>query len=217
MKIRSAVFHSSAPDLAHCPPSEQPEFAFIGRSNVGKSSLINLLTGTHDLARVSDQAGKTRLINFFTINQSWSLVDLPGYGYAKVGKAARARFSAFVGEYLQHRPNLVGTFVLIDSRHSPQKIDLEFLTWMASKGLPLVLVFTKIDQLSPTAAKARQEAFLAEMSEISTDKPEFVCCSAKTGEGKAEILSLIESALTGQGATSPTSESPKPENGEPLP
>ena len=130
MIIRSAALLGSAPDLASCPASDLPEFAFIGRSNVGKSSLVNLLTRVKGLAKVSDTPGKTRLINFFLVNENWALVDLPGYGYAKVGRKDRANFSSFVADYLQNRPNLLGTFVLIDSRLTPQKIDLEFLDWM---------------------------------------------------------------------------------------
>lgn len=195
MKIRTATFQASAPDLASCPPSDRPEFAFIGRSNVGKSSIINMLTKADDLAKVSGTPGKTRLINFFTINATWSLVDLPGYGYAKVGRKDRGDFSAFVADYLQNRPNLVGTFVLIDSRLTPQKIDLDFLRWMVDCGLPFVLLFTKTDKLSGTEAQESVEAFLVAMREISEERPEIVLSSAKLGHGRTDTLALIASAL----------------------
>ncbi|MEI6491839.1 MAG: ribosome biogenesis GTP-binding protein YihA/YsxC [Verrucomicrobiota bacterium] len=195
MKITNAVFQSSAPDLAACPESDLPEFAFIGRSNVGKSSLINMLTREEGLAKVSRVPGKTRLINFFTINNTWSLVDLPGYGYAKVGKKERSSFSAFVAEYLQRRPNLLGTFVLIDCRLSPQKLDLEFLQWMVGCGLPFVIAFTKADKLTGKAAQKNIAAFLAAMREISEEPPDYVLSSSKSDTGRTEILGLIASAL----------------------
>ena len=195
MKITSAVFQASSPDLATCPESGLPEFAFIGRSNVGKSSLINMLTRKEGLAKVSRIPGKTRLINFFTINNTWSLVDLPGYGYAKVGKKERGSFSAFVADYLQHRPNLLGTFVLIDSRLSPQRLDLEFLGWLVGCGLPFVLAFTKTDKLTDKAVQKNIEAFLASMREISEEPPEFVASSSESDLGRKEILGLIASAL----------------------
>jgi GTP-binding protein len=195
LKILSADFLISAPDLASCPSSELPEFAFIGRSNVGKSSMINLLTQRKNLAKVSGTPGKTSLINFFTINEAWSLVDLPGYGYAKVSKKERSRFSASVAEYLQHRPNLMGTFVLIDSLIPPQKIDLEFLDWMVNSGLPFALVFTKTDRLSGTAAKKNVEAFLERFEEISAERPDVLRTSSKLRTGRSELLTVIAAAL----------------------
>ena len=195
MKITSAVFQSSSPDLATCPESDLPEFAFIGRSNVGKSSLINMLTRQEGLAKVSRVPGKTRLINFFTINSTWSLVDLPGYGYAKVGKKERSSFSAFVAEYLQRRPNLLGTFVLIDCRLSPQKLDLEFLRWMVGCGLPFVIAFTKADKLTEKAAQKNIDAFLVSLRDIGEEPPDYVLSSSKSDAGRAEILGLIASAL----------------------
>ena len=194
-KILSATFEASAPDLASCPSSDRREFAFIGRSNVGKSSIVNMLTGQKDLAKVSGTPGKTKLINFFTINNTWSLVDLPGYGYAKVARKDRSSFSAFVADYLQNRPNLVGTFVLIDSRLSPQKIDLEFLSWMVGCGLPFVLVFTKIDKLTHSAAQKSIDTFMSQMREVSEEAPEFLASSSKLGKGRSEILELIAAAL----------------------
>ena len=195
MTIRSADLLGSAPDLASCPPSDLPEFAFIGRSNVGKSSLVNMLTRVKGLARVSDTPGKTRLINFFIVNKSWTLVDLPGYGYAKVGKKDRANFSSFASDYLQNRPNLLGTFVLIDSRLTPQKIDLDFLHWMVNCGLAFILIFTKTDKLSRSAAQANIDAFLIRLQEISQDEPPVLASSSKLSHGRSEILELIETTL----------------------
>ena len=196
MKILSATFKASSPDLASCPESALPEFALIGRSNVGKSSLINMLTRSQGLAKVSQVPGKTQLINFFTINNTWNLVDLPGYGYAKVGKKDRGKFIAFVADYLQHRPNLRGTFVLIDSRLSPQTLDLEFLNWMVGCGLPLILAFTKTDALSKGAVQKNIETFLLSMREITEEEPAYVLSSSKDQQGRKEILHLIGDALS---------------------
>ena len=201
MKIVSAIFRGSSPDLASCPKSALPEFALIGRSNVGKSSLINMLTRSEGLAKVSQIPGKTQLINFFTINNAWTLVDLPGYGYAKVGKKERRGFSDFVSDYLRNRPNLRGTFVLIDSRLTPQGVDLEFLQWMVSSRLALILVFTKTDSLSKTAAQKNIEAFLSRMSEISEETPTYVLSSSRDGQGRSDILDLIEAALLEKSGT----------------
>jgi len=196
VKILTAVFKASSPDLASCPESALPEFALIGRSNVGKSSLINMLTRSQGLAKVSQVPGKTQLINFFTINNTWNLVDLPGYGYAKVAKKERGKFSAFVSDYLQHRPNLRGTFVLIDSRLSPQALDLEFLNWMVGCGLPLILAFTKTDTLSKGAVQKNIETFLVSMREITEEEPTYVLSSSKDQQGRKEILHLIGDALS---------------------
>lgn len=201
MKIVSAIFRGSSPDLASCPKSALPEFALIGRSNVGKSSLINMLTRSEGLAKVSQIPGKTQLINLFTINNAWTLVDLPGYGYAKVGKKERRGFSDFVSDYLRNRPNLRGTFVLIDSRLTPQGVDLEFLEWMVSSRLALILVFTKTDSLSKTAAQKNIEAFLSRMSEISDETPAYVLSSSRDGQGRSDILDLIEAALLEKSGT----------------
>jgi len=195
MIIRSAALLASAPDLASCPASDLPEFAFIGRSNVGKSSLVNLLTQVKGLAKVSDTPGKTQLINLFVVNKSWTLVDLPGYGYAKVGRRDRANFSSFVADYLKARTNLLGTFVLIDSRLTPQAIDLDFLRWMVDCGLPFILLFTKMDKLSRTAAQANIDAFLIRFQEISPDAPPVLTSSSKLGYGRAEILEMIATTL----------------------
>jgi GTP-binding protein len=195
VNITSAAFKGSSPDLASCPKSSLPEFAVIGRSNVGKSSLINMLTRSEGLSKVSQVPGKTQLINVFAINNAWNLVDLPGYGYAKIGKQERGHFSAFVSDYLQHRPNLLGTFVLIDCRLSPQTLDLEFLYWMVECGLAFIIAFTKTDKLSQKAAQKNIDAFLARMREIAEELPAYVLSSSKDGRGRTEILNLIDSAL----------------------
>ena len=195
MQIQSANFVISSPDLASCPDSELPEFAFIGRSNVGKSSLINALTRKKDLAMVSSTPGRTRLINFFTINKKWTLVDLPGYGYAKASGQHRNQFNEFVSDYITQRPNLSCVFVLIDSRHSPQNIDLEFTQWLIENQTPFVLVFTKTDKVKPGAAKLNVELFSDAMSEFCDGLPRTYQCSAKTGDGRKDILTFIDQAV----------------------
>ena len=148
MKIKSADFVISNTDIDKCPKERIPEYAFIGRSNVGKSSLINMLTGRKSLAKTSGKPGKTQLINHFKINDNWFLVDLPGYGYAKVSKKNRSIFAKFIYEYLEKRENLICTFVLVDSRHEPQKIDMLFMEWLGQNQIPFVIIFTKMDKLS---------------------------------------------------------------------
>jgi len=181
--------------LSECPPSDLPEFAFIGRSNVGKSSLINLLTKQEGLARVSKTPGRTREINFFKINAAWGLVDLPGYGYAKVSKSQRDQFNEFVSEYLLERENLCGAFVLIDSRHTPQKIDLAFVSWLIEAELPFALLFTKTDKSKPKEVKKNVGLFLEAMKEFSDGAPVFMETSASTGDGRKEVLGFIEAAI----------------------
>ena len=195
MQIQSANFVISSPDLASCPDSELPEFAFIGRSNVGKSSLINALTRKKDLAMVSSTPGRTRLINFFTINKKWTLVDLPGYGYAKASGQHRNQFNEFVSDYIAKRPNLSCVFVLIDSRHSPQKIDLEFTQWLIDYNIPFVLVFTKTDKVKPGAVKRNTELFSEAMSEFCDGLPRIYTSSAKSGDGRKDILNFIDQAV----------------------
>ncbi|MGB8355985.1 MAG: ribosome biogenesis GTP-binding protein YihA/YsxC [Chthoniobacteraceae bacterium] len=195
MIIHSTALLGSAPDLASCPSSDLPEFAFIGRSNVGKSTLINMLTQKKGLAKVSGTPGKTQLINFFVINKSLTLVDLPGYGYAKAGRKDRANFASFVSDYLQNRPNLLATFVLIDSRLTPQQIDLDFLVWMVDCGRPFNLIFTKTDKLSRTAARANIDTFLIRFQEISPAAPTVLTSSSMLGHGRTEIMALIGSTL----------------------
>lgn len=195
MQIHSATFELSSPDLAGCPDSDLPEFAFIGRSNVGKSSLINTLTNKSDLAVVSSKPGRTRLINFFQINKKWSLVDLPGYGYAKASGQARNKFNEFVSDYLVNRENLSCVFVLIDSRLPPQKLDLEFTAWLIEYQIPFVLVFTKTDKVKPAAVKKNISLFEEGMKEFCSVLPRSYTCSAKTGVGKKEILGFVDQAV----------------------
>ena len=188
MQIRSAEFVTSARGLAECPAWEHPEFAFIGRSNVGKSSLINLLANRHSLAKVSATPGKTRLLNFFLMNESWSLVDLPGYGFAKAAKNEKFDFNERAGDYLEGRANLRRVFTLIDSRHKPQRIDLDFLEWLGGTGVPFSLVFTKTDKQSPAKTKAAIAIFLEALAPAA---PEVLASSAKSRDGRLEILRAI--------------------------
>jgi GTP-binding protein len=196
MRIRSAVFDTSAPDISVCPPPGLPEFTFIGRSNVGKSSLLNLLTGRKGLAKVSARPGHTQLINFFTINDQWRLVDLPGYGYARVSKAAQEKFADVITGFLLKRTVIRQVFVLIDSRHEPHLIDLEFVSWLAGCGVPWVPVFTKTDKLKPSAVTRHIAAFAAALkADWNTDLPEVFRCSSLTGDGRAELLAFISSQI----------------------
>ena len=196
MKIKSATFETSAPNLAAAPRLALPEFAFIGRSNVGKSSLLNLLAEKRDLARVSDLPGKTRLLNFYSINLNWRLVDLPGYGYAHVAKSERAEFNEAVAAYIEGRDNLRGVFVLIDSRLEPQAIDLAFIEWLASTGVPFAIIFTKIDKqsLSQTQSSIARFNKVAALAELDP-APALFASSAKTKAGRTDILRYIEQKL----------------------
>jgi len=196
MKIKSAVFDVSAPDLKSCPKSALPEFAFIGRSNVGKSSLINLLAERRELAMVSDTPGKTKLINFFTINNRWSLVDLPGYGYAEVARRDRHKFNEAVADYLGQRTNIFCVFVLIDSRLPPQNIDLEFVNWLGSCSVPFVLVFTKADKQSAAKTDANIALFKQSLTvQVGVPLQTFIS-SSKTKAGRTDILGFIEQTLS---------------------
>lgn len=191
MKIKSATFEHSAPSLEDCPASSLPEFPFIGRSNVGKSSIVNLLTGRDGLARVSATPGKTTLINFFKVNETWTLVDLPGYGYAAVSKHERSSFNAAVQEYLRARLNILYVFLLIDSRLPPQPIDLEFIQWLGENGVPFVLLFTKADKLSAKQLNESIDRFKATLAETWEELPRIFISSAKDGSGRGEILRFI--------------------------
>lgn len=191
MKINSADFLMSAPTLSECPSAALPEFAFIGRSNVGKSSLINLLTMRRGLAKVSETPGKTQLINFFLINERWSLVDLPGYGYAKVSKNQRADFNEAVADYLEQRENLRHTYVLIDSRLPPQKIDVEFLRWLAGTGVDFSIIFTKADKQSATKTQANVAQYKHELRGELAQAAELFITSAETKLGRGEVLGHI--------------------------
>lgn len=191
MQIKKAEFITSASGLAECPTWAHPEFAFIGRSNVGKSSLINLLAMRHSLAKVSATPGKTRLINFFLMNGSWCLVDLPGYGFAKVGKSEKFDFNERAGDYLERRPNLRRVFVLIDSRIPPQQIDLDFIEWLAGTGVPYSLVFTKTDKQSAAKTGAAVALFFETLAPRVAELPDALTSSAKTRDGRAGILGVI--------------------------
>ena len=194
MQIKSATFLTSAPDLASCPASKLREFAFIGRSNVGKSSLLNMLAGGKALARVSATPGHTQLINFFTINKEWTLVDLPGYGYAKHAKSERDRFQHMIATFLSGRENIACVFVLIDSMIPPQQIDLEFVQWLMEAGVPFVLVFTKADRVKPKQVETNIGVFQGMISAWGV-QPRVFTSSAKEGGGRKELLAVISEAL----------------------
>jgi len=195
VNISSAIFNCSAPDLDSCPDESLPEFAFIGRSNVGKSSLLNMLAGKDALARVSPTPGFTKLINIFTINKTWRLVDLPGYGFAQVAREDSARFNHAVSNYLEHRTNLCIVFALIESALPPQAIDLEFIEWLTTNAIPFVLVFTKTDTVLPAKAQQNIAAFMDQISLWFEKPPAAFPCSAKTGAGRQELLGVIDEAM----------------------
>lgn len=196
MQIKSAVFNTSARDLQAAPEWNRPEFAFIGRSNVGKSSMINMLTNKSDLAKVSATPGKTQLLNFFVINESWSLVDLPGYGYAKVAKSEKINFNESVGDYLSQRENLRLVLVLIDSRLNPQPIDLSFVKWVVDCAIPFALVFTKTDKQSQKKTDTAIQAFLETLPRGLNETPTVIASSSKDRTGRVQILQLIQQFLT---------------------
>ena len=196
VNISSAIFDCSSPDLDSCPDESLPEFAFIGRSNVGKSSLLNLLAGQAGLARVSPTPGFTKLINIFTINKNWRLVDLPGYGFAEGAKKDSARFNAAVSHYLKRRTNLCLVFALIDSRLEPQAMDMEFVEWLARNAVPFVLVFTKTDKEKPAAVQANIAAFTARIAGWFEQLPAIFTCSATLEQGRQELLGVIDEELT---------------------
>lgn len=189
--IIKAEFLISSPDAGSCPEGKFPEYAFIGRSNVGKSSLINMITDTKGLAKISQTPGKTRLINHFVVNDEWYLVDLPGYGYAKISRSERERWRKMIHAYLLKRETLICTFILIDARHEPQKNDLEFMAWMAENKLPFVLVFTKTDKLSKVKLADSIEGYTRHLSLSWEVVPQLFITSANTALGKEELLSFI--------------------------
>lgn len=192
MIINSARFLISSPSVAKCPESRMPEYAFIGRSNVGKSSLINMLTGQKSLAMTSATPGKTMLINHFVINDSWQIVDLPGYGYAKRSKADRARLEVMIKDYILKREQMVNLFVLVDSRHKPQQIDLEFMEWLGENGIPFSIVFTKLDKLTSGAAKKLTADYCNTLLEQWEELPPIFKTSSSDGRGRFELLDYIE-------------------------
>ncbi len=195
MQIKSAEFTISNTEVSKCPLDGKPEFAFIGRSNVGKSSLINMLTSRKGLAKTSGTPGKTQLINHFIINDHWYLVDLPGYGYAKVSRTQRSSFERFIADYLTKRETLYNIFVLLDARLEPQKIDLEFMNWCGQKGLPFSMVFTKIDKLSSSALQKNLAKYKKEMLKVWAELPPVFTTSAESGFGKEPVLNYIEQIL----------------------
>ncbi|MBP5318204.1 MAG: YihA family ribosome biogenesis GTP-binding protein [Paludibacteraceae bacterium] len=191
MQINSAVFLKSCARQADLPKSSLPEYAFIGRSNVGKSSLINMLTGVKGLAQTSAKPGKTLLVNYFTVNDTWYLVDLPGYGYARVGKNERARLEQRIKGYILEREQLTNLFVLIDSRLDPQRIDLEFIQWLGENGVPFSLVFTKADKLSKRALESNMEAYRNTLLQTWESLPPIFYSSSETGLGRQDLLDYI--------------------------
>lgn len=191
MKITAAEFITSNTDPAKCPDSSLPEYAFIGRSNVGKSSLINMLTQRKNLAKTSGRPGKTQLINHFLINNSWHLVDLPGYGYARVSKSAKKTFQKFITSYFNQRKQLIAAFVLIDSRHAPQPIDLEFMQWLGENQIPFCIIFTKADKLKPKALQRNIKVYSDIMLENWEEMPQYFVSSSTDGTGREEILEFI--------------------------
>jgi len=193
MEIKQAEFLTSSAKPSQCPKPDKPEYAFIGRSNVGKSSLINMICDRNNLAKTSATPGKTQLINHFTINNNdWYLVDLPGYGYAKVSKTQRKDFKLIIDGYLRHRSNLMCLFILVDIRHKPQKVDTEFMFQMGQWGVPFVIVFTKADKLKPSEVEKNTEEYKKALLEDWEELPQFFVTSATKSEGKDEILSFIE-------------------------
>ena len=195
MKISSAIFDCSAPNLDSCPDESLPEFAFIGRSNVGKSSLLNMLAGEQGLARISPRPGFTKLINIFKMNRCWRLVDLPGYGFAQGARIDLARLHRSVMAYLEHRANLCRVFALIESGLTPQEIDIEFVEWLASHAVPFVLVFTKTDKVPAAEVQANIAAFMERISAWFEKPPVVFTCSAETGQGRQELLGVIDEAM----------------------
>ena len=196
MVIKSAEFVISNSQVSKCPTTGLPEYAFIGRSNVGKSSLINMLTGKKGLAMTSQKPGKTQLINHFIINDSWYLVDLPGYGYARLGKDSRDSLRRMIEDYVLERKELVLLFVLIDCRHEPQKIDLEFIQWLGEEGVPFSLVFTKADKLSKGRLASNIEAYTAKLHEEWEELPPIFVTSSEERVGRDELLGYIEEINT---------------------
>ena len=192
MKITSAEFVMSNSDVAKCPQQPFPEYAFIGRSNVGKSSLINMLTSRKSLAKTSGRPGKTQLINHFIINGSWYLVDLPGYGYARVSKSSKKKFQKFITNYFEQRKQLVSAFVLIDIRHKPQPIDLEFMQYLGEHEIPFSIIFTKADKLKPKAIERHVEDYCNELLQFWEELPPYFITSSSKKIGQDDVLRFIE-------------------------
>ena len=192
MNIKSATFEISNTDVRKCPPGNKPEYAFIGRSNGGKSSLINMLTNKNGLAKTSSTPGKTLLINHFLINDAWYIVDLPGYGYAQRGKESREKLKHIIQSYILGRAQMTNLFVLVDSRHKPQKIDLEFMQWLGENEVPFSIVFTKMDKLGKEAGQRNVEAYKAQLLEQWEELPPLFITSSEDRRGRDELLNYIE-------------------------
>ncbi len=192
MDIKSAEFVMSNSDVAKCPKALLPEYAFIGRSNVGKSSLINMLTNRKSLAKTSGRPGKTQLINHFLINKNWHLVDLPGYGYARVSKSSKKTFQKFITQYFGLREQLVSAFVLVDIRHAPQPIDLEFMQWLGENAIPFSIIFTKADKLKPKAIENHVEDYKNVLLDTWEAMPNYFITSASLETGKDAVLDYID-------------------------
>ena len=192
MKIKSAEFVVSNSNVEKCPKSRLPEYAFIGRSNVGKSSLINMLTDRKSLAKTSGRPGKTQLINHFLINKNWHLVDLPGYGYARVSKSAKKVFQKFITQYFGLREQLVTAFVLVDIRHKPQPVDSEFMQWLGENGIPFSIIFTKADKLRPQAIDKHVEDYKKILLETWEEIPNYFITSSSKSIGKDDVLGYID-------------------------
>jgi GTP-binding protein len=190
--IHTAQYIISSPDVNDCPNSQMPEYAFIGRSNVGKSSLINMLCHNPKLAKTSQKPGKTLLINHFLINEKWHLVDLPGYGYAQTGQKQRDALRQMIERYCLLREQLVNLFVLIDSRHKPQKIDLEFMEWLGKNGIPFSIVFTKADKLSKSKLTINVESYKQKLLETWAELPPIFVTSAEKSIGESELIAYME-------------------------
>lgn len=193
MEIKSAEFVISNTDVRKCPEGTRPEYAFIGRSNVGKSSLINMLTARKGLAMTSQKPGKTLLINHFLINKEWFLVDLPGYGFAQRGKEGRENIRRIIESYVLQRPQLTCLFVLLDCRHEPQKIDLEFMEWLGENEVPFAIIFTKIDKISRGRLTENQNKYKERLLETWEELPPILLSSSETKDGREEILDYIQS------------------------
>lgn len=198
MEIRQAVFVSSRDDVRKCPPAEKPEFAFIGRSNVGKSSLINLMTRRKGLAKISSKPGKTQTINHYLINDSWYLVDLPGYGYASVGKAQKKEWPEMIEKYLLARKSLFCLFILLDARRSPQPIDLSFIHWAGHAGIPICLVLTKADKLSKSGLHISKKKIEDTLLQTWEELPPVIVTSSVKDTGRDHIIAIIQDAIAGQ-------------------
>ena len=190
--IKQARFLISNTDVKKCPAPDRPEYAFIGRSNVGKSSLINMIVGQNSLAKVSVKPGKTQLINHFIIDESWYLVDLPGYGYAKISISVKEKFQKLISNYILSRENLYCLFVLIDVRHAAQQIDIEFITWLGENHIPFAIIFTKADKLGKVSVAKNVGAYTQELKKLWEELPSILVSSSQDGTGRDEIISFIE-------------------------